>query len=98
MVKNCITIDIGASSGRIIEGILEEDKIDIKEIYRFKNNMTFLNGHYYWNIDELFNEIVEGLKVLANDKSVIESIGIDTWAVDYALLDDKENRNSVSAV
>jgi rhamnulokinase len=94
LAKICIAIDIGASSGRIIEGTLKENKIKIKEIYRFKNNMTLMDGHYYWNIDELFNEIIEGLKALAKEQVSIESIGIDTWAVDYALLDNKNNRIS----
>lgn len=93
MVKTCIAIDIGASSGRIIEGILNEDRIYIKEVYRFKNNMTIIDGHYCWDIDNLFNEIIKGLASLRKNVCV-ESIGIDTWAVDYALLDDKNIRIS----
>lgn len=94
MAKTCIAVDIGASSGRIIEGTLKEDKIHIKEVYRFKNNMTFMDSHYYWDIDELFNGIIEGLKELAKSEVDIKSIGIDTWAVDYSLLDNKDNRIS----
>jgi rhamnulokinase len=92
MTKNCIAVDIGASSGRVITGTLENDKLEIKEIHRFKNSMLYLNNHYYWDIDRLFDEIIKGLKKL-KDKAVL-SMGIDTWAVDYVLLDDKDRRVS----
>jgi rhamnulokinase len=94
LAKTCVAIDIGASSGRVIIGILKDKKIEIKEVYRFKNSMTQIGDHYYWNIDELFEEIIEGLKELAKEKADIQSIGIDTWAVDYILLDNNDKRIS----
>jgi rhamnulokinase len=92
--KTCIAVDIGASSGRIIAGTLKDNKIDIQEIYRFKNNMVHVNEYCYWNIDHLFGEIINGLKKLGELNLQVKSIGIDTWAVDYALLDDKNTRVS----
>jgi rhamnulokinase len=94
MAKTCIAVDIGASSGRIVAGTFQENKIDIKEIYRFKNSMVHVNEYYYWNIDHLFEEIINGLKKLSEQEIDAESIGIDTWAVDYTLLDDKSTRVS----
>lgn len=93
MIKTCIAIDIGASSGRIIEGTLNKDRIYIREVYRFKNNMTIIDEHYCWDIENLFNKIIKGLASLRKNVCV-ESIGIDTWAVDYALLDYKNIRIS----
>ncbi|KYH28447.1 MULTISPECIES: rhamnulokinase [Clostridium] len=89
MSKVCIAIDIGASSGRLIVGTMKEEKIIIKEVYRFKNNMLKKNGSYYWDMDKLFKEIMNGLKEFAKEGINVESIGIDTWAVDYALLNRK---------
>lgn len=94
MAKTCIAVDIGASSGRVIAGTLQDNKMIIKEIYRFKNNMIHLNNHCYWDIDHLFAEIIKGLKKLSKKHINIQSIGIDTWAADYVLLDDKNRRIS----
>jgi rhamnulokinase len=94
MGKTCIAVDIGASSGRVIAGTLENNKISIKEVHRFKNNMVNIGEHYYWNIDAIFDEIIDGLKKLSSKGVVPESIGIDTWGVDYALLDIKNMRVS----
>jgi rhamnulokinase len=94
MAKACIAIDIGASSGRLIQGILKDNRLYIKEIHRFSNNMIYENDNNYWNIDRIFDEIIEGLTKLTVEDNCIESIGIDTWAVDYVLLDDKDRRIS----
>ncbi|GMQ57673.1 rhamnulokinase [Vallitalea sediminicola] len=87
MGKTCLAVDIGASSGRLILGILSEDRIRIKEIYRFKNQMYKENNSYLWDVDHLFSEILTGLKKFGCLKLEAESIGVDTWAVDYVLLD-----------
>lgn len=88
MKKTIIAVDIGASSGRLILGWVEEGKLQLKEVHRFKNAMTMVGDHYKWDVDNLFDEIVEGLMALntCSDHS-FSSIGVDTWAVDYALLD-----------
>lgn len=86
MIKNCLAVDIGASSGRLIMSTLVDNKVSIKEIHRFKNQMYKEEGSYYWDIDNLFAEIVKGLKIFGNDNLEADSIGIDTWAVDYVLL------------
>jgi rhamnulokinase len=82
-----LAFDIGASSGRAILGILENNKVELVEIHRFKNQMTKIHGNYFWNIFSLFDELKTGLKKCISEfKIQPESIGIDTWGVDYSLV------------
>ena len=91
-MKKHIAIDIGASSGRLVSGSLNKGKIELQEIYRFDNGIIGQNGNYFWNIDKLFDEIINGLKV-AKEAGIEEcTLGIDTWAVDYVLIDAQGNR------
>lgn len=86
-----LAIDIGASSGRHIVGRLEDGRIKTEEVYRFANFTENRSGRLVWDTERLFAEIKNGLKA-AKEKGYVPSyIGIDTWAVDYALL-DKEDR------
>ncbi|MEY8462210.1 rhamnulokinase [Streptococcus merionis] len=87
-----VAVDIGASSGRVILARLDDaKKLDLQEMHRFKNEMTFVDGHYRWDIDYLFEEILLGLvKVKAAGVDNC-TLGIDTWAVDYCLLDKSGN-------
>ncbi|MDG4983905.1 rhamnulokinase [Lactococcus lactis] len=85
-MKHYIAVDIGASSGRLIHGVIENDKLKLDEIHRFKNGFNFVNHHERWNIDSLVREIFIGLEK-AKAKGITEcSLGIDTWGVDYILL------------
>lgn len=86
-----LAIDIGASSGRHIVGWLENGKLKTEEIYRFSNGAEIKDGHMVWNAERLFAEVVNGLKRAKEIGKIPSYIGIDTWAVDYALL-DKENK------
>ena len=86
-MKVCIAVDIGASSGRLIAGYLQDKILKTQEIYRFKNGFQEQNGHFVWDLEHLFNEIVNGLKVAKQKDLEPISLGIDTWAVDYVLLD-----------
>lgn len=87
MKKYFLAIDIGASSGRHIVGWLEEGKIKLKEVYRFANGAEQRAGHLYWNGERLEKEVLAGLKAAGEQGFMPAYIGIDTWAVDYALLD-----------
>ena len=83
-MKRYAAIDLGADSGRVVIGRVEE----IEEIHRFKNGPVRLGDSIYWNFLGLFQEVKRGLaKAFASAGSDIVSIGIDTWGVDYALLD-----------
>jgi len=87
-METSIAIDIGASSGRAIVGRLESGMITLEEICRFPNDIHFLNGHYRWKIDHIFREICTGLNRTVEKGLNIDSIGVDTWGVDYVLLDE----------
>ena len=85
-----LAIDIGASGGRHILGWLEDGKIRLEEVYRFENGMTEKNGSLCWDIKRLFSEILAGLKKCGEIGKKPSYMGIDTWAVDYVLLDDTD--------
>ena len=87
IMKNCyLAIDIGASSGRHIVGYMDGGQLQIKEVYRFSNGAENRAGHLVWNAARLEREVVNGLKAAAEQGYKPDFIGIDTWAVDYALL------------
>lgn len=87
-MSNFLAFDIGASSGRAILGTLKNKKLELVEVHRFKNQMTKINGSYFWNIYSLFDELKAGLrKCISEHKIQPESIGVDTWGVDYSLID-----------
>ncbi|NLP45828.1 MAG: rhamnulokinase [Epulopiscium sp.] len=85
-----LAIDIGASSGRHILGHVEEGKIILQEVYRFENKLISKEQQLCWDIDRLFQEILNGMK-RCNELGMIPlSMGIDTWAVDFVLLDQND--------
>ena len=83
-----LAFDFGASSGRAILATLENGKLTLEEKHRFSNDPVTVNGSFYWDVLRLFHEIKQGILACANsgDRD-IDCIGIDTWGVDYALLD-----------
>ena len=83
-----LAIDIGASSGRHMLGWMENGQLKHEEIHRFPNEMITINGHLCWNIDALFGEILAGMKKCAALGKIPQSVGIDTWGVDFVLLDE----------
>lgn len=88
MTKYSLAVDIGASSGRLILGHIEDGKLQLNEIHRFENNIVKKKEHFCWDIETLFSEIKTGIKK-CNDLNIRpDSIGIDTWAVDFVLLDE----------
>ena len=94
-MKYYLAIDIGASSGRHILSYLEKGKMVTEEIYRFQNGpeeLTAYDGkpHLMWTHERLFAEILNGLKKAKEMGKVPYSVGIDTWGVDYALLDEND--------
>lgn len=85
--KYYLAVDIGASSGRHILAHMENGHICLEEIYRFPNGMEEIDGHLCWNTETLYGHILEGMKQCKAAGKIPESMGIDTWAVDYVLLD-----------
>ena len=99
MTKYYLAVDIGASSGRHILGHMENGNIVLEEMHRFwnGNDTAMVNGqpHLVWDTDRLFKEILTGMKKCAEAGKIPVSMGVDTWGVDYALLDEKGERLGV---
>ncbi|MGN8646973.1 rhamnulokinase [Gracilibacillus sp. HCP3S3_G5_1] len=92
MQKCNLAVDIGASSGRVIAGYVHNNQLLLDEIHRFENNMDERNGHLSWDIDELFQQVKYGITKSVESNYQPITIGIDTWAVDFVLLDKDKNR------
>ena len=92
-MKNYLAIDIGASSGRHILGRVSDGKIALEEVFRFENSQVRQEGHDCWDIDKLVASVKEGIDA-AFRKGPVDSIGIDTWGVDFVLLDENGDRCS----
>ncbi|WP_416354008.1 rhamnulokinase [Agrilactobacillus fermenti] len=92
MSKSYVAVDIGASSGRLMLSHVENGKMQIEEVHRFKNGFNQKAGNDRWDIDHLVNEVIAGLeKVKAKGIDDVQ-LGIDTWAVDYVLVDKDGNK------
>jgi rhamnulokinase len=81
-------VDLGATSGRTVAGFIKDGKVKLEELTRFPNNLIETGGHFYWDIYALYFEIIKGLKLVARRGLEIESIGIDTWGVDFVFVGD----------
>lgn len=88
MTRYTLAVDIGASSGRLILGSIQNGKLELNEIHRFENNMIKKGQQYCWDVARLFSEVKKGIKKCNELGIKPESIGIDTWAVDFVLLDE----------
>lgn len=86
MEKNALALDFGASSGRAILGGFDGNKITLTEVHRFDNNPVKLRDTLYWDVLHLFFELKQGLHRAAAC-APYDSVGIDTWGVDFGLLD-----------
>lgn len=89
-VKRVLAIDFGASSGRAIVGKYDGNSIEIEEVHRFLNEPVTINGTMYWDTLRLFHDLKQGM-MKANLSGGFDSVGIDTWGVDFGLLDAKGN-------
>ena len=84
MTRNFFAVDLGATSGRTILATFDGSRVEMKEVTRFANPMIPLGGHLYWDIAGLYNEVLRGLREIADKGISIDSIGIDTWGCDFA--------------
>ena len=82
-----LAVDIGASSGRHIIGTVEHGVMALHEVYRFENRLIEKNGHLCWDMEGLVQNVIEGLKAAHDAGYTPTTVGIDTWAVDFLLLD-----------
>src|SRR3954471_5849312 len=83
-------VDIGASSGRVILGRVEADRVELEEVHRFSNEALRLPDGLHWDVLRIYSEILVGLRRAAEEAedAAVRSIGIDSWAIDYGLLDE----------
>ncbi|MDR2026414.1 MAG: rhamnulokinase [Prevotellaceae bacterium] len=82
-IHHFLAFDLGATSGRSILATLQDGKVILKELTRFPNRIIRIGDKYYWNIYSLFEELKNGLRAAGNEKIKIDSVGIDTWGVDF---------------
>lgn len=93
-VRNCVAIDLGASSGRVMLARFDvkSGSLVLQQVARTINRLVSVDGYQYWDIDALEEFIVSSLNTLEPKGIMVDSIGIDTWGVDFILLDKKGNR------
>ena len=92
MDKYYLAVDIGASSGRHILCHMQDGRMVLEEVYRFENGMVDVGGSRCWDCDRLFSEIKRGMRRCAELGKIPVSMGVDTWGVDFILLDRDGNR------
>ena len=78
-------VDLGATSGRVILAAIDGDEITLEEISRFPDPIIEMQGHFYWDLPAIYKSVIEGLGAIAARGLAIESVGIDTWGVDFAM-------------
>lgn len=87
-MKCYLAVDLGASSGRVLAGLYENGKLELVELHRFWNGAVEHEDGLHWGIDQLFTEIKTGLKKgFETYGDAVQAIGVDTWGVDYGLID-----------
>lgn len=93
-----LAADFGGGSGRIIAGFLLNGRLELEEIYRFSNRQVKLGNHIYWDFPALFEDMKTGLKLAAQKGYAVKGIGIDTWGVDFGLIDKHGNLLEIQSV
>lgn len=87
-----LSFDLGASNGRLLSQKFDGSRLKLEEIHRFTNQPLQENGHYYWDFDYLMKEITKGIRLAQNQISgSIDGIGVDTWGVDFGIVDEQGN-------
>jgi rhamnulokinase len=85
--RSIAAVDLGAESGRVMLAHFDGRRLSLEEVYRFPNRPVTLRGHRFWNILALWDETLTGLRKARQVAGTLDSIGVDTWAVDYGLVD-----------
>lgn len=91
-----LAVDLGASSGRVIAGLLREGKLELNVIHRFENSPVRVHQSLQWDVLGLWKEIQQGLRMASAEHPHIESVGVDTWGVDYVLVDGSDQVTGVA--
>src|SRR4051794_11284323 len=80
-------VDLGASSGRVMAARVGPDRLDLHEVHRFPNRPVRVGGTLHWDVLSLYGGVLDGLRAAGRDGGRLDGVGIDSWAVDYGLLD-----------
>jgi rhamnulokinase len=80
-------VDLGASSGRVMAARVGPDRLDLHEVHRFPNRPVRTAGTLHWDVLALYGGILDGLRAAGRDLGRLDGAGVDSWAVDYGLLD-----------
>lgn len=91
MTNTYLAADFGGGSGRVMAGTIENGKLVLEEIHRFQNRQVKIGNHLYWDFLALFQDMKEGMKKAASKGYNVKSIAIDTWGVDFGLIDKHGN-------
>ena len=85
-----LAIDLGGSSGRVIAGFLRQGRLELEQVHRFANDAVRIQNSTQWGLAQLWQEILTGLRTASDQYSNIASVGVDSWGVDYILLDEQD--------
>src|SRR5581483_7783555 len=85
--RNLAAVDLGAESGRVILARFDGQNLGLEEVHRFPNQPVMMRGHRFWNMPGLWNEVLVGLRKARQLAGRLDSVGVDTWGVDYGLVD-----------
>lgn len=91
MKEAYLAVDFGGGSGRVIAGYPAEGRLQLETVYRFPNRQVRMGGHIYWDFLSLFEDMKRGIRMAVDKGYRIKSIGIDTWGVDFGLIDKLGN-------
>ena len=80
-------VDLGAQSGRVALGSFDGDRLSVVEVHRFPNVPVRTSGTLHWDVLRLYEEVLEGLTAVAGMATAVDSVGVDSWGVDFGLLD-----------
>jgi rhamnulokinase len=86
--RNVAAVDLGAESGRVFLARFDGASVALEEVHRFRNRPVFIRGHRFWNLLGLWQEILAGLQRARQIAGQLDSVGVDSWAIDYGLVDD----------
>ena len=82
-----VSVDLGAQSGRVAVGRLEGERLAVSTVHRFPNVPVRTRGTLHWDVLRLFDGVLEGLRAAGREGGRVDSVGVDSWGVDFALLD-----------
>src|SRR5215469_7067292 len=85
--RNVAAVDLGAESGRVILACFDGTSVRLEEAHRFPNRPVRIRGHLFWDVLDLWREVLAGLRRARQVAGTLDSVGVDTWGVDYGLVD-----------